>query len=558
MGTKRRLAVSYSRFSAGKQADGDSQRRQDAAFKLFCTLHDLTPSGEAYRDEGRSGYHDEHRRKGRLGELVQAAKDGAFEPETVVVVEAWDRLGRLRPDKQTSLIADLLRTGVGIGICRLNDIFVEDDFGTHKWTVLATFVQLAYQESKQKSERVGASWEARRERARAEGALMSKMAPRWLRLVGGKFKVRPEAVPAIKRIFALAAQGLGQAQIIAALTAEGVPSFGDSGTWTRSYVASLLRDARLTGRFQPRANDGTALGDVIEDYYPRVVSDDEWALVRAGQQGRRRKDKRGRALVRNERKHVNLFRSLFVEALSGATFYRAERYDKGRAQVTLRTPAGSGHITTFDYPTFEAAVLQLLSEIDPADVLPRAGREASRAEVLRARLANVREDMAGLQEELKAGFSKALAAVLKAKEAEEQEVARELQAERAKAARPLDRAWGSVPTLAKLVAKEGDAARLRLRPLLGRLVEDGRVLVVRRGSRQLCAVQFTFAGGARRSYLIIRQSGGYHRPGGWQAASLLDATPDAADLDLRRPEDAPRLAALLATVDVAALAELMR
>src|SRR6516225_3818449 len=105
MGGERRLAVSYSRFSDGKQAKGDSQRRQDAAFKQFCTLHDLTPSGEAYRDEGRSGYHDEHRRRGRLGELVRAAKDGAFEPASIIVIEAWDRLGRLRPDRQIELIA---------------------------------------------------------------------------------------------------------------------------------------------------------------------------------------------------------------------------------------------------------------------------------------------------------------------------------------------------------------------------------------------------------------------------------------------------------------------
>jgi DNA invertase Pin-like site-specific DNA recombinase len=554
MGTRRRLAVSYSRFSAGKQGDGDSQRRQDAAFKLFCKLHDLTPSGEAYRDEGRSGYHDEHRRRGRLGELVQAAKDRAFEPETVVVVEAWDRLGRLRPDRQTDLIAELLRTGVGIGICRLNDIFVEDDFGTHKWTVLATFVQLAYQESKQKSERVGASWEARRERARAEGAPMSKMAPRWLRPAGGEFKVDPEAKLAVKRIFALAALGLGQAQIIAALAAEGVPPFGGSGRWTRSYVASILRDARVTGRFQPKANDGTPIGDAIEEYYPRIIGDDEWALVRAGQQGRRRKDKLGRAVVRNERKHVNLFRGMLTDAKTGETFYRAERYDKGRAQVTLRTPpAGGGHITTFDYPTFEAAVLQLLAEVNVADVLPRADKKASRAEVLRAKLKNIREDMGALQEELKAGFSKAVVAVLKAKEAEEEEVAKQLQAERAKTARPLDRAWGSVPSLAKLVAKEGDAARLRLRPVLRRLVEDARVLVVRRGSWQLCAVQFTFAGGARRDFLICRQSGGHNRPGGWSAASLPPAVTRGLSLDLRKPAHVAGLAAALEAADIDSL-----
>jgi len=332
-----------------------------------------------------------------------------------------------------------------------------------------------------------------------------------------------------------------------------VPSFGDSGKWTRSYVAQILLDARVTGRFQPKANDGTPVGGVIEGYYPEVITPDQWALVRAGQQERRRKDKRGRTLVRSERRHVNLFRGILTDARSGEKFYRAERYDKGRAQVTLRTPAGGGHITTFDYPTFEAAVLELLAEVNVADVLPRAEKEASRAEVLRARLKAVREDMAALQEELKAGFSKAVVAVLKAKEAEEEEIAKELQAETAKAARPLDRAWRSVPSLAKLVAKEGDPARLRLRPVLRRLIEAARMLVVRRGSWQLVVLQLHFAGGARRDFLIRRQSAGFNRPGGWDAASLPPAVTAGVAFDLASKDHVADLEQALLAADIAGL-----
>src|SRR5262249_4313294 len=146
---------------------------QEHDFRIFCDRHNLTPLPEVYADRGRSGYKDEHRKKGRLGELIAAAKDGRFEPGTVVVVEAWDRLGRLRPDKQTELVAELLRTGVRIGVCRLDDIFTEEDLGTHKWTTLAVFIQLAFQESKQKAERVAASWQRRRERARKDGRLLT-------------------------------------------------------------------------------------------------------------------------------------------------------------------------------------------------------------------------------------------------------------------------------------------------------------------------------------------------------------------------------------------------
>src|SRR5437762_11330 len=108
----RRHAVSYSRFSDPKQAAGDSTERQEREYRAFCQRHNLTPGKEVFADHGRSGYHDAHRQRGRLGQLLVAAKDGRFDPGTVVVVEAWDRLGRLRPDRQTELVAELLRTGV--------------------------------------------------------------------------------------------------------------------------------------------------------------------------------------------------------------------------------------------------------------------------------------------------------------------------------------------------------------------------------------------------------------------------------------------------------------
>src|SRR5262249_6012293 len=144
--------------------------------------HNLTPQTKVYADR-RSGFKGDHRRKGELGLLIADAKAGAFEPGTVIVVEAWDRLGRLIPNKQIKLIEELLELGIDVGICRLDDVFTYADFGTHKWTTLAVFVQLAYQESLQKSERIASVWQARRKAAREKrGAdrVMYNRLPAWL------------------------------------------------------------------------------------------------------------------------------------------------------------------------------------------------------------------------------------------------------------------------------------------------------------------------------------------------------------------------------------------
>jgi DNA invertase Pin-like site-specific DNA recombinase len=569
---RRRLAVSYSRFSDPKQAKGDSETRQAELFRDFCGRHNLTPLREVFADKGRSGYRDEHRKKGRLGVLVAQAKDGAFDPGTVIVVEAWDRLGRLRPDKQTELIAELLRTGVHIGICRLDDIFTEDDFGTHKWTTLAVFVQLAYQESKQKADRVAHSWEKRRERARDEGKLLTTRVPAWVEVVNGEPRLIPERQAAVRRIFRLSLQGLGLTRIVSKLVAEGVPAFGEvvvnagrgrsqfSGKWSRPYVALILNDRRAVGELQPKKADGSPDGPPLPHYFPAAVTEEEFLLAKAGQEGRRNKDKAGRKSGPRDVKYMNLFRGMLKHARDGEGFVL---HNKGTAKkpalllINVGGADGRGRSYTFPYYVFEEAVLRFLHEVDPKDVLPKEGEAASRADVLRATLENVRRDIAGLKGDLKEGYSKALVAVLREKEDEEEQVATALQEELARAVRPLARAWKELPGLMGMIREGGDETRLRLRPVLRRVIADARVLIVPRGVWQLLALQLHFTGGACRSYLIVRQHAGFRRPGGWKAFSLAEVA-GPGDLDLRRPADAAALEAWLAALDVAALRALLR
>jgi hypothetical protein len=529
----RRIGISYRRFSDPKQAKGDSEDRQERDFRSFCLRHNLTPLTLDYTDRGKSAYHDAHRKKGRLGHLIAAAKDGHFEPGSIIVIEAWDRLGRLRPDKQTDLIAELLRTGVDIGICRLDDIFTEDDFGTHKWTTLAVFVQLAYQESKQKADRGASSWQARRDRARTEGQIMTGIIPAWLEMVNGQLIPIPGCVAALKRIYALSAAGFGKARIIRALTAENIRPFGLSGKWTVPYIGKILTDRRALGELQPRRADGTPDGPPLARYYPRVITDDEFNLACAGQAGRRSGTVRTR-----DRRHVNVFQSLLVNARDGEGFFLQKHGTRTQAQLILvnsASSAGRAPTQTFPYDVFEQAILSHLAEIKVEDVLPRQkAQKPSAAEVLRARLKNVRSDIAQLQADLREGYSKHLAAVLREREAEEEKVAAELQDELTRDARPAEKAWEELPKLVELIRKEGDEARLRLRPLLRGIIEDARLLLVRRGSRLIAAVQFFFAGGAVRHYLIVYQAAGRNRPRGWWSRSLAEAAlPDTFDLRKR-------------------------
>jgi DNA invertase Pin-like site-specific DNA recombinase len=493
-------------------------------FRDFCTHHNLTPLAERFADRGLSGYKDHHRKKGRLGRLIELAKDGRFEPGTVIVVEAWDRLGRLRPDEMTRLVSDLVRTGVAIGVCRLNDVFTDADFGEHKWHTLSAFISLAYNESKQKAERVARAWTKRREVV-ARQTLPGRI-PAWVERVGKEgFRLVPERAAVVKRVFALAADGYGYGRIVAAL--EGVPPFGTR--WTRTYVSKLLGDRRATGVFQPcKMVNGKRepAGRPLLDYYPRAVSDDEFSLAQAGRVARyqRRGSKRDT--------YVNLFKSLLIHARDNAGMVLRNRRTGERPQLVLLNATGQGgKCYTFPYPVFEEAILNRLAELDPKSVLPGATAGPSRADVLRAKLANVRADVAALQADLKDGYSKALAAVLRDREADEQQVANELQDELARSVVPAERAWADMRPLLDL-ARDGDTdTRLRLAVALRRLIVECRVLIVRKGAWSLCAVQLFFDGGASRSYLIANRSAAHGRAHQWWYRSIKAAV--AAGLDLR-------------------------
>jgi DNA invertase Pin-like site-specific DNA recombinase len=559
--TIRRIAISYSRFSHPHQRDGDSLDRQKKAFKSFCKIHNLTPLAKRYEDCGRSGYSDAHRKKGELGQLIEAAKAGEFEPGTVIVAEAWDRLGRLRPDKQTELIAELLKTGMSIGVCRLNDIFTEEDFGSHKWTVLSTFIMLAYQESKQKGERVSSAWAGRRERAK-EGVIFSRRVPAWLEVRNGKIVPIAEYVAIVQHIFALAANGYGKKRIIQTLVAEGIKPFGGGShgeggvKWASSYLEKILCDRRALGEYQPRKTDKTTDGELIPNYFPRVISDEQFNLARAGM-GKRRKKVRGR-----DRKYVNVFRGLLKDADGdGFLLNNSASTDKPKlALVNAAGFAGRGKSVSIPYHVLETAILGQLREVTVESILPTPTTPTPcRVEVLRAKLKNIRADMASLQADLKETYSKALATVLRDKEQDEIRIAGELQDELAASARPTARAWEQLPSLVDALREHGDEARLKLRGVLRSVTDEIRLLLVRRHSWTLAAVQFFFVGGATRHYLVATQYAGFNRPGGWCCPpSPYDAVHDPAELDLRRPDHARLLESRLAAMDLDTLLAAMQ
>jgi hypothetical protein len=212
-------------------------------------------------------------------------------------------------------------------------------------------------------------------------------------------------------------------------------------------------------------------------------------------------------------------------------------------------------VPSISFPTdvFEPAVLSLLKELNPRDVLVEesTGESVARA----ASLVRVESSIASILTEMEThGESPVLFKRLRQKEAEQHDLSTKLAEARLREQNPKSAAFAEMVTLVDIATSEQH--RLRLRELLRTIIESVWVLVVPRRSHRLAAVQIFFHGVERRDYLIHYQAAGYCRAGFWRAQSLKH-TLSAGKLDLRDREHVSALSQTLQSVDLSLLAEAM-
>jgi hypothetical protein len=431
----------------------------------------------------------------------------------------------------------------------------------------------AREESEMKSHRRKKAWEKAHEKALQGKGPMTLTCPAWLEVTSEGFRIKEEAASTVRRIFALANDGLGVHRITKLLNETGVPPIGDGNRWVQAYVYRILSRPAVIGSLQTslfEGNNRIADGQLIPDFYPPVVTQEEWDRAQAALQRRGN----GRGVGRKGSEETNLFTGLLTDALTGDklqivnTLGRRYGEDEPKRYRYLCRSVQSGDTVgpRIDYAVFEEAVLRLFTELRPADLAdhekPGNGRQA---EIAR---------LSGLVLDLDSRLERARQKALEAEDFDSfLELIQDLQAKRRqvlKQREELERIEdGHIPAhlgeaqtlIGMLNTTSGPALselRRRIKEQIRRLVASARVLIVRRGKMCLCAVQFNFHGGnRRRDYLVLHKPGTRYGGGFWMARSLpREIAP--SDLDLRRKRDTGALAKLLGKIDLNMLVEKMK
>jgi hypothetical protein len=261
---------------------------------------------------------------------------------------------------------------------------------------------------------------------------------------------------------------------------------------------------------------------------------------------------------KQERQHL---RWILRSALDGSPYFLTAYKASGKkvqALANFRATEGLSKFRTFRYDIFESAVLSQLKELNLRDI--GTNDKPNRVEVLTGERTQLEADIRQLEGELEDGGEiPSIVRVLRRKEARLIEVAKDEDVEKQKAANPVAQSLGEMKTLSDLLENSPNPTdtRLRLRAALRRLVADARLLVVGNGPIRMAAVQFYFAAGSMRSYLIVWRPacaprGNFIHSASMKVVSFASAAIEE-ELDLRDHDHAKRLEAELTNLPVDAL-----
>ena len=284
-------AYSYLRFSTPEQAKGDSLRRQTEAAAAYAEAEGLDlDTTLTFRDLGVSAFSGKNAKTGALAMFVRAIDDGVVEPGSYLLVESLDRVSRQTPRKALRALEDIVEGGVIV--VTLSDRRVHDraslDDAMGLLGSLLVFMR-AHEESQMKAQRLRASWENKRAKARADLTRLTSTGPAWLKPTTDGFALLEDRAQIVRRIFTETLAGRGQHRIAADLTAEGVPTWRGGEGWHRTYVRKIVDNPAVIGHLTPhvaeRLDGGGTLrrpvGEAIEGYYPPVIDLETWHRARA-------------------------------------------------------------------------------------------------------------------------------------------------------------------------------------------------------------------------------------------------------------------------------------
>ena len=245
----------------------------------------------SFRDIGVSAFHSANQRRGALAVFLAAVDAGIVEHGSYLLVESFDRLSRDQILSAQALFLQIIQAGITLVTLIDERTYAATTINENPYELLISLVSMmrANEESAYKSERLRQAWVAKR--AKARDRPLTSRCPAWLRLnpATRAFEIDEEKGQTVRRIYDLALAGAGRGIIAKELNRDGVLLLSGArqgeSYWMVPMIRSILTTPAAFGTLVPhqvRYLDGKRRFiplKPIANYYPAVVTLDEFAIV---------------------------------------------------------------------------------------------------------------------------------------------------------------------------------------------------------------------------------------------------------------------------------------
>lgn len=278
----------YVRFSKREQKNGTSYERQMELIEKYARENDFEINDTLnLKDLGLSAFKGKNKDKGALGAFLKAIKTKSVpvDGSAYLCIEQFDRLSREDVDSAYQLFRSILMSNVNIITLMDNRTYTKESLNEMvSITYSIMLMSQANAESQKKSERISEAYQKKLTKIKnGESIKFAARMPAWITNEGTKDNrqfVLNEKAKVVQRIFKLYLDEISMGEIAKTLNSENVsPLFEQRNSinqWSSGNVSSILRNRSVTGDLYIRKS-----GDLIKNYYPAVVSFDDFESVEA-------------------------------------------------------------------------------------------------------------------------------------------------------------------------------------------------------------------------------------------------------------------------------------
>ncbi|MGM5884292.1 recombinase family protein [Vibrio parahaemolyticus] len=318
-----RIIYPYVRFSSEKQSAGHSHERQIEKINEYASVNGYEVNDTLnLRDLGVSAFKGKNAEKGALAAFLKMIEDGTIPTDgtSYLCIEQFDRLSRQTVDESYALFRKILISNVNI-ITLMDDKVYTKKSLNEMVSIISSLLLMeqANVESEKKSERVSAVFKSKLEKLRnGEKIQFAYMLPGWIDNIGTKENpnfIINDQVKTVRMIIDMYLGGETMGHIARILNEKQIPQFARKKTknaissWNSGKISHLLVNRCLIGELKI-----TKTKEIIKDYYPSVISKDEWDIIQS--------TKRTNATTKIAgRRSINIFQGRLFCADCGNKYY---------------------------------------------------------------------------------------------------------------------------------------------------------------------------------------------------------------------------------------------